>query len=107
MGERLKRGGPFPGGAERAEAQLLRGHPTWDQWKHVVEDRLGISFKNSHRPAEELCHEFYRIRRLHQIEKEINQEEVEEFWQRAEEQIPGFEDQYGEIIYFISDRIPV
>lgn len=107
MGERLKRGGPHPDGVESAGARLLKGRPTWNQWKNVVEDRLGISFKNSHRPAESLAHEFYRMRRLHQIAGQINQEEVREFWQRAEEQIPDFEDQYGEIIYFISDKVPV
>lgn len=107
MGERLKRGGPHPDGREKAEAQLLQGRSTWNNWKHVVEDRLKISFTNSHLPMEPLAHEFYVMRRKQQIDGEIDQEKVIDFWEKAEEEVPGFDEKYGNIIRFIIERIPV
>lgn len=107
MDKERKRGVPFPSGFERDEAKLVGPYPPWGTWRHVIEKRFGIDFKNSHRPAENLLHEFYVIRRLHQKARQINKEEVMEFWQRAEEEMPGFEEEYSAIIDFIVGKTPI
>lgn len=107
MNKEAKRGVPFPNGFERDEAKLLGPFPSWGAWKHVIEKRFGIDFKNSHRPAENLLHQFYVIRRLHQKAGQIDKEEIMEFWQWAEEEMPGFEEKYSVVIDFIVNKTPI
>lgn len=103
----MKRGGPFPDGLEQQEARLLGPYPTWERWRPTIENRFNISFTNSHRPVETLLHEFYCMRRLHQKTRKIDKGEVMAFWERVAEQLPDFEEQYGEIIEFIVGKTPV
>lgn len=106
MAEKLKRGGPFPDGFEQGEARLLGPYPTWKRWRHVLEKRFNLSFKDSH-CAEPFLHQFYRLRRLQQKVKRIDQEEVNEFWQTVEREMPDFERGYGEMIEFMIEKMPV
>lgn len=67
MSKSEKRGGPFPEGALHNEAKLLGPYPTWDMWKQTLVKHFEIS--HLEKQAESTLAEWYRIRRLYQLEK--------------------------------------
>lgn len=88
------------------ESKLLGPYPAWDAWKHNIENRCGVSFGNGHFP-EQLFHRLYLIRREFQLEGRIDKERMETFWEEAEGQCPGFEEEFKDITGFIIQRTEI
>jgi len=103
----IKRGGPFPDAFEHLETQKVKPFPTWRCWRYRVEEIYGISFKDGDTPVEIFLHKLYVIRRRFQIAGKINPEEMEKFWQEAEDAIPDFATEYHGPINFIMEKTKI
>lgn len=101
-----ERGRSFIGGLEKQEARLIGPYPPWQIWSRHLQSWLEISFKDGDYPVD-LFADFYRLRRLAQKARKIDIRAVEDFWERAEKECPGFEEKYEEITTLIIKKTPV
>jgi hypothetical protein len=103
MTERLKRGGPYPSGFAKEEAELVGPYPTWDRWKNTIKSHLGVNLKTLKNSTEAVLREGYIIRRLIQL-GEVDSNTWSEFIMEVDEEHPGLLDENERIIRFIVEK---
>ena len=104
MSHEIKRGGPFPDGRIHKEAQLVGPFPPWDYWKQKLEEQFPDLQKVQKDGIWDILHEFYLIRREAQKTGKIDEEKLGNFEKKAEEQFPGFFDNYSPVLQFIARK---
>ena len=100
MSHEIKRGGSFPDGRIREEAQLK--DPFWNRLKLDLEKQ----FPNILQKDEiwDILREFYLIRSKKRETGQIDEEKLRDFEKEAEEQFPGFFDNYSSVLRFIVEK---